>query len=203
MKIDPEAERKRLQERYAQMSKGELEKVAAASEELTEEARAALRAEIARRGWRIEVRDPSGAHDEIEYRRLITIRKFRDLPEALAAKGALDSAGIECTLADDNIVRMDWFWSNLMGGVKLQVAPEDAEAALELLDEPQPASIPGEGEEAPAPRCPQCGSLKVGYESLNEPVAYGTAFLGVPLPVHRKGWYCQNCKHHWQGEERE
>ena len=76
--------------------------------------------------------------DEVEFQKLITIRKFRDLPEALLAKGSLDSAGIESFLGDDNIVRLDWFISNLIGGIKLRVRPEDLEAAEEILNQPIP-----------------------------------------------------------------
>src|SRR6202020_2478284 len=43
---------------------------------------------------------------EMEVRELVTVRKFRDLPEALLAKGSLESAGIECFLADENLVRL-------------------------------------------------------------------------------------------------
>ena len=42
-------------------------------------------------------------------RKQVTIRAFRDLPEALLAKGSLESAGIDCFLVDDNMVRLDWF----------------------------------------------------------------------------------------------
>ncbi len=45
----------------------------------------------------------------------------------MLAKGKLDSEGLESFLADDNTVRMDWLWSNLLGGIKLLVDPEDAE----------------------------------------------------------------------------
>ena len=38
---------------------------------------------------------------------LVTLRHFRDVPEALLAKGKLESAGIACALADGNLVRMD------------------------------------------------------------------------------------------------
>ena len=129
MRIDSQAERKRLQNRYAQMSEGELANLASTSAELTDVARETLRSEIGRRGLGIEVEEPTGDRDELEYRQLATIRQFRELPEALLAQGTLQSAGIECVLADDNMVRMDWFISNLLGGIKLQVAPEDAEAA--------------------------------------------------------------------------
>ena len=56
---------------------------------------------------------------QLEMRELVTIRQFRDLPEALLAKGSLESAGIACFLADENMVRLDWFISNFVGGVKL------------------------------------------------------------------------------------
>jgi Putative prokaryotic signal transducing protein len=71
------------------------------------------------------------------------IRRFQNLPEALLTQGS-DSSGIECFLTDDNMVRMDWFISNLLGGVKLLVNREDVEAATAILDEPTP-ELPGCG----------------------------------------------------------
>jgi len=62
---------------------------------------------------------------------LVTIRQFGNLAEALMAKGCLDSAGIECFLADSN---MAWMDSPLVRGMRLQVSPEDAETAIELLE---------------------------------------------------------------------
>jgi hypothetical protein len=56
------------------------------------------------------------------------------LPEALLAKSILESAGIESFLGDQNIIRMDWFLSNALGGVKLRVREEDVEVATALLD---------------------------------------------------------------------
>ena len=73
--------------------------------------------------------------DELNFRELVTIRKFRDLPEALLAQGRLESSGIESSLADDNMVRMDWLISNLLGGVKLKVEEANVEIAEEILSE--------------------------------------------------------------------
>ena len=53
------------------------------------------------------------------------------MSEALLAKGYLESAGIECFLADANIARLEW---PLSRGMRLQVSPIDAEAAVELLN---------------------------------------------------------------------
>jgi hypothetical protein len=54
-------------------------------------------------------------------RQLVTVASFRDLHEALLAKGSLDSAGITCFLANENIVRLDWLYANAVGGIKLRV----------------------------------------------------------------------------------
>jgi hypothetical protein len=58
-----------------------------------------------------------------------------DSPEAAIAKSILDAAGIDCVLSDENLVRMDWFWSNLLGGVKLWVRQQNPENATELTDQ--------------------------------------------------------------------
>jgi len=57
------------------------------------------------------------------------------MPGAFVAKSILDAAGIECYLQDDNVVRMDWLWSNAMGGIKLIVREKDAEEAEKVLSQ--------------------------------------------------------------------
>jgi hypothetical protein len=130
-------ERNRLAQLYAALSDGELQQLARETGSLTEEARAVLASEVSRRQIALETpaepedATPSG---HAELRDLLTIRQFRDLPEALLAKSVLDSAGIECFLGDDNLIRMDWLWSNLLGGIKLRVRQEDALEASRLLE---------------------------------------------------------------------
>ena len=51
------------------------------------------------------------------------------------AKSILDSAGIESFLADENVISMNWLWSNALGGVKLQVRKTDAAIASDSLDQ--------------------------------------------------------------------
>lgn len=65
----------------------------------------------------------------------VRLGQFRDLTEALVVKGMLESSGIQCFLGDENTVRMDWFWSNAVGGVKLWVRKSDAESARALTQE--------------------------------------------------------------------
>jgi hypothetical protein len=62
----------------------------------------------------------------------VIVGRYRDSGEAMIAKSMLDSAGIECFLGDENLVRL---YSNLAEGIKLMVREEDAETARKLLEE--------------------------------------------------------------------
>src|SRR5258706_14555841 len=140
----PEQERERVAAVYFGMSDAELERVAAAGYELSDVAREALEAEILRRGLGMVVAASPGV-DVYELNETVTLRQFRDLPEALIARGSLESAGIQAYLVDDNMIRMDWFISNLLGGIKLKVRAEDADAASEILNQPIPEMLDVEG----------------------------------------------------------
>jgi predicted RNA-binding Zn-ribbon protein involved in translation (DUF1610 family) len=131
---------------------------------------------------------------------LVTVSTYRDLPEALIAQGKLHALGIPCFLADENIVRMDWFWSNLIGGVKLQVAPEDHDAATEALDQEIPSSFTAEevGEEYQQPACPKCGSLDIGFETLDKGIALTALYaVALPVPIPKNAWKCEHCGARW------
>src|ERR1035438_10094288 len=171
---DPEEERQRLTKLYAGLSDGELDAIAADSAELTDVARQALTDELDRRHPEEGGVSDTGANperDSVELADVVSIRQFRDLPEALLAKGALDSAEIESFLVDDNMIRMDWFYSNLVGGIKLCVKQEDAEAALDLLEQSIPEEFEVEGVGPyEQPRCPKCQSLDIAFEDFNQPV---------------------------------
>ncbi len=196
----PENERLRIVGVYSAMSDEELGQIAESGDELSTAAQEALLAEAAKRGLKIAIAAPRG-EDVFEFNQTVTLRQFRDLPEALLAKGSLESAGIHAYLVDDNMIRMDWFISNLLGGIKLKVRPEDAEAANEILNQPIPEMLDVEGVgNFEQPRCPRCQSLDVSNEELNKPVAYLTAYAGVPVPVYKKGWTCQACGNAWEDQ---
>ena len=223
--IDPEQERQRLRDFYSRQMDGRLEQIATQADGMTDVAREVLKEELLRRGLDVDLLQPARAENitpapaeappepkpivdeddlpgEFEKRNMLTIRRFRDLPEALLAKGSLDSAGIDSFLEDENMVRMDWFISNLLGGIKLVVDAENVEAANEILNQPIPENFDVEGVgDYQQPRCPQCQSMDVSFEELDKPIAYGGLFVNIPIPVHRKGWICHSCKHAWQEDE--
>lgn len=197
---DQQHERRRLAQLYAGMSDAELLQVAGDPESLTDEALDAIEDEAERRGLPLDL-EPADAASAPEFSPLVVIRKFRDLPEAWLAKGALDAAGIESHLLDQNMVRLDWFYSNAIGGIRLCVREPDATSAFDVLDHP-PESFALEEDPGIAdyqhPRCPKCGShdLKVG--GSNTAAAWVTMWAGVPIPLHTLRWKCNRCGERWE-----
>lgn len=137
MATDPERERHRLMDVYSRMADGEIEEIAEDAASLTDVARQVLHDEITRRGLDHLLSDWDKPQDEAaEPEPMVTIRSFGDVMQAWLAKSNLESSAIECRLVDDEMVRLHWGIVNVLGGVKLQVKPEDAEVALELLEQP-------------------------------------------------------------------
>ncbi len=196
--VNPEEERKRLAKHYASMTEGELEQFALDAFELTDVAREALRSEIARRALKLPLEEATPAAAS-EWRKPVKLRQFRDLPDAQLAKTILDTAAIPCFLADENTVRMDWFWSNAIGGIKLWVNEEDAEAAAALLDAEirKEFTVEGVGEYQ-QPRCPKCQSLDISFADLDKRTTYAGFFVSLPIPWKRSRWKCNSCGNEWQ-----
>jgi hypothetical protein len=140
--LQADTERWRLAQRYASMTETEVKDLAADACSLSDAAKWALKVDLSRRGLQIKLAEPAPAPKEStkEHSRIVSLLKYMTLPEALLAKSILESAGIESFLGDQNIVRMDWFLSNALGGVKLRVREEDAEEAAALLGQSRIAS---------------------------------------------------------------
>jgi len=133
---DSEQEREVFAAHYSRLSDAELIKLALESSALSDTAWDALEDELDRRHLEVSEPELSPQTSFPERRDLVVLPAFRDVPEALLAKGRLQASGIECFLADENMVRMDWFISNLLGGVKLMVQPADFSKASRILNEP-------------------------------------------------------------------
>ena len=135
---DDQKERRRLAEWYASLEEGELKEIAGDADSLTELAREALRSEMLHRGMQAPAAERSASETPRSGREApgpVMVGRYRDSGEAMIAKSMLDSAGIECFLGDENLVRIDWFYSNLIGGIKLMVREEDADTARKLLEQ--------------------------------------------------------------------
>ena len=104
--------------------------------------------------------------------KLVTIATYDRSALANLAKSTLESEGIQCCLQDDNVVAMNWLWSNAVGGIKLQVNAQDVELARSLLEAVE--SRPQDGSEIVF-HCEDCGAT-------------------LKFPGHRRGGV-ESCDH--------
>jgi Putative prokaryotic signal transducing protein len=70
--------------------------------------------------------------------KLATAATFYNLHEADIALGLLESCGVDCFLCDEHMHRVHPLATDMIGGVRLQVAEHDLELAKELLKEYSP-----------------------------------------------------------------
>jgi DNA-directed RNA polymerase subunit RPC12/RpoP len=130
---------------------------------------------------------------------------FATVGEAEAALSALDAAGIEAFVADENMVAVDWMYSQAIGGVKVLVREEDLEEAQALL---AATAEPDEANAVTAPevRCPRCGSEEfygVEWRRLRAITLLGcfVALFVVPLWLVLPKWKCERCgRYAWRAK---
>jgi len=203
--------------RFGKMSNHKLLDVARGYESLGDVEREALRTEFNQRGLEppvIEEDDDDAARSqtngEADAGDYVTVRAYRDLPEAIVARSVLEQAEIPCVLRDENTVRMDWGYSNAIGGVRLQVPQRFVADAEAVLAQPVPEKIAADTGEFVQPVCPRCGSLNVMSDDLDRKIKLASTTLsGLPLAiglpalafVKKNAWKCLKCDARWVDDE--
>lgn len=69
-----------------------------------------------------------------------TVASFNKPIDAQMLWSRLEGNGITAFLRDENMVTLDWLASNAIGGVKVDVADEDYERAMEYIKASEAAS---------------------------------------------------------------
>ena len=75
---------------------------------------------------------------EYELSKLVTVETFSSAWEAQLARAALEAEGIDAVIADEHFLRLYGALTSTLGGVRLQVRPEDAARATDLLRNRRP-----------------------------------------------------------------
>lgn len=133
---------------------------------------------------------------------LTTVISCRDVLDAQVAMAKLESEGIECFLANDNLIGVAWTYSNAVGGVEVQVAPDQASAARAALSEDESSLVAEIRDEMEPPQvmdlCPNCGSEDLVVVRRQRYAA--AAMLIVPLPLFFFGTRvkCRACGNEWK-----
>ena len=63
-----------------------------------------------------------------------TVASFSQPMGAYLLRARLEGSGITSYVRDENMVSVDWLYSNALGGVKIDVSDEDYERALEVME---------------------------------------------------------------------
>ena len=138
--------------------------------------------------------------------RLVTLTSFLNSGEAHLARVALETAGIDCMLADENINVIYPLYGQAFGGIKLMVRESDVEAAAKALRAAAPEAFaeepPGERRklESEAPACPECESNFVERKRHTFWIVLAVlCAVGIPFAFMKPRWRCSTCGHQWIG----
>lgn len=130
---------------------------------------------------------------------LVTIAEYTNALQAHIARGRLEAEGLEVHIADEHYITMNWYLSNALGGVKLQVAENKIEQAKEVLAaiEAGDYEIQESKEDQSSIECPRCHSSKVTQKSMRGWAL--SIFYLSNIPCFFKSRYqCSQCQFQWK-----
>ena len=118
-----------------------------------------------------------------------TIATFSKPEEAHLLRTRLEAAEIPAFVQDEHFVQMDWFYSNAIGGVRVQVEDDDLADAREFLAADSPQSAP----DAVDVVCPVCGSHSIAPNEFPRRMAFLSllifpvlSFFAAPCALFRR-----------------
>jgi hypothetical protein len=127
---------------------------------------------------------------------MITIARFSKPEEAHLLRLRLEAGGVPAYIQDENMIQMDWLYSNAIGGVRVQISEEDIAHAQEILQEPLFEDI-----SLDLPTCPSCSSRRTAPDELPRRISFlSILLLSFPLPLKasKTKWRCLDCNHTWK-----
>ena len=135
---------------------------------------------------------------------LVTVATYTNPLEAHIVRGRLQAEGIEAYVAHEHHIWANWFLSTALGGVKLQVAPADAQRAREILRQEQAGDYAelmpdANGQDTrPQATCPACRSPEITAARRSERISLLVVWLSsLPLPYNSVAMVCRSCGHNW------
>lgn len=130
---------------------------------------------------------------------MITIATLPTSEEAHLVSSKLESEGIHCFVRNQ-FTANNPLYSYATGGVRVEIAENDLQAARAVLTPEGPAASPY----LTGYRCPSCGSVKISYTRFSWqglslfPLFLSLLALGVPFVMCRPRLCCSECGHIWK-----
>ena len=140
-----------------------------------------------------------------------TIANYPDIISAQMASAMLAAEGIDASIPDENMIGIDWRMATALQGIRLQVAPDDAERARELLahagEESEPDAVEIEEPVAGEDVCPRCQSSSIGPARWRTRLKAATMLMPTLLLVWpfvmaiKPRIRCSACGYKWRGAD--
>lgn len=156
----------------------------------------------------------------MENEKLITVLAVTYPHEAAIIRGRLEWEGIPCFVRDEFTVQVHPFYSNAIGGIRIQVLKRDLEQAREILKETgyindeglqsshessqinQYTNNPHITDRGDETICPVCGSTEVTrIKKFGWLFLLASLFAMYPAPFLKKKYYCFDCKREFKPEK--
>ncbi|WP_430812976.1 MULTISPECIES: DUF2007 domain-containing protein [unclassified Carboxylicivirga] len=143
-----------------------------------------------------------------------TIITFTQPHDAHFAKGLLESEGIETIIRDELTAQVNNFYSNAIGGVKLDVKESDLQNATSILIEGgyikestetrrKQIEIIELNNNTNKSICPFCGSDNIYRKKEVNPLMVLVYFiLGAFFPIFKRNYICYDCEKEWKYQKK-
>jgi hypothetical protein len=130
---------------------------------------------------------------------LVAVASFDTVAEAAVVQALIEGDGIPVHASNSGLVGLDWSFSQAVGGVRLMVPGEHADAASALVAAYRDGSLAaGDTDAGPAATglCPRCGSSRIdtkapaGEKSL---LVFMTLLFSAMFPTSNNHRRCRDC----------
>lgn len=127
--------------------------------------------------------------------KLVTIASYRETHQAYLIKGQLEAEGIPAVIADDNLISINWMYSQAIGGVKVQVPENMIDRAQEIIASYQVTE--NITEDINKDICPKCSSDSISPNRFSFWSLIPSLYFLVPVFFRKHKWVCNNCGFKW------
>jgi hypothetical protein len=138
-----------------------------------------------------------------------TLITFTLPQDAHLAKGFLESEGIETVIKDELTAQVNNFYSNAIGGVKLQVKESDYENGILILKKGGYINSDNKKDEKKIEIvhldkttnkkiCPFCQSDNIGNKKVPNILTIILLIFNFFFPIYKRSYICYDCNKAWK-----
>ena len=124
------------------------------------------------------------------------VDRYSDAIAANIVRGRLEAEGIPAVLGNEDLVTLNWLWSQAFGGVVVKVPAELLDAARAIIAAIDHGDYADAMSAETGDVCDQCGAkLELTNFGVTREIALATTLgLGIPLPFIGPRYVCPKCR---------